>query len=352
MESSNIDTLNAHNKLNDTPKAALVIDDTKTAEVTYVSQPAANIQISKAKPIQQISAQTVNADKMIITSNNMQHSLKPNNHTQYAENKIVIKPVAAPRSSLVGDSQKPPIDIIRSPVPKNDNIMSKSLNSMDIDGENVQIRKQSNDNLNERPAKPVVPVRPASLKAAPRNLTETVDPTLQRTQCSVYNVAPKQQPSYVNIQNKSVPSEKYQAGHDTQMAEKEKFLGHHCLEKIPPRPSVENKCGDVNFNFSDTIRSRTSSVGSNQRPEIPPKSAIIKSTEKLDYDFGEKVNGNSKTSHMRTHSDGNIVDAIIPVTTLLQTPPSPRSLNKPTQPPPPPPVGINKPKSDADSTDL
>ncbi|KAF2897952.1 hypothetical protein ILUMI_08227 [Ignelater luminosus] len=344
IESVNITQTQSNN--NDTPKAALVnLDDTKTAEITYVSQPAASIQISKAKPIQQIAAQTVNVDKIIITSNNL-HSKPNNSNQQYVENKLINKPVAAPRTSISCD--KPPLD-----TKKTDNIMSKSLNSMEIDGECVQIRRQSNDNLNERPTKPVVPVRPASLKAAPRNVAESIDPTLQRTQCSVYSVAYKQQPSYVNIQNKNSANEKFQAGHDMQMAEKERFLGHHLTEKMPPRPSLENKCGDVNFNnYPDSVRTRTSSVGSNNRPEVPPKAGLIKSTEKLNTDTVEKVNGNTRTSHTRTQSDGNIVDAGTPITSLLQTPPSPRSLNKPTQPPPPPPIGINRPKPETDSTDL
>lgn len=54
-----------------------------------------------------------------------------------------------------------------------------------------------------------------------------IDPSLQKTQCSVYNVANKQQPSIVNIQNRT---EKIQLGHDVMMAEKEKFLGElHAL---------------------------------------------------------------------------------------------------------------------------
>ncbi|ENN73606.1 hypothetical protein YQE_09853, partial [Dendroctonus ponderosae] len=54
-----------------------------------------------------------------------------------------------------------------------------------------------------------------------------IDPSLQKTQCSVYNVANKQQPSIVSIQNRT---EKIQLGHDVMMAEKEKFLGElHAL---------------------------------------------------------------------------------------------------------------------------
>ncbi|KAK5642294.1 hypothetical protein RI129_008461 [Pyrocoelia pectoralis] len=335
--SETIEQVNMH-KPNDLPTSPLVnLDESQTAEVTYVSQPAASIQISKAKPIQQIAAQTVNVDKITITSNNL-HS--KTNSTQFMDTKVTNKPIAAPRTSVMCDSHKPPVDTSRSQVTRTDSLMSKSANYVDIDGESVQMRR-TYDNVNERPSKPVVPVRPPSLKTSVRTTPEIIDPALQRTQCSVYSVANKQQPSYVNIQLKN-------AGHDTQMAEKEKFLGHH-VEKAQSKPSVENKCGDVNFNFSENTRSRTSSVGSNNRPEIPPKLGIMKSNEKLNSDSIEKLNGNTKASHTRTQSDGNIVDAVHP-TILLQTPPSPRSLNKPTQPPPPPP--INRIKSDSDSTDL
>ncbi|KAF5298980.1 hypothetical protein FQA39_LY11612 [Lamprigera yunnana] len=327
---------NMHNKPNEVSRTPLVnFDDTQMPDVTYVSQPVASIQISKAKPIQQIAAQTINVEKITITSNNM-HS-RSNNQ---CDNKVVVKPVAAPRTTIICDSQKPPLDC-RASANFKETVMSKSLNSVDIDGDIVQVRKPIVEN--ERPAKPVVPVRPASLKTSARNV-ELPDPFLQRTQCSVYSVANRQQPSYVNIQLKN---EKYQAGHDMQMAEKEKFLGHNA-EKT--RISIENKCGDVNFNFSENIRSRTSSVGSNNRPDIPPKS-MMKSNEKLNIEI-EKMNGNTKTSHTRTQSDGNIVDTISPVASLLQTPPSPRSLNKPTQPPPPPPINANKVKVEPDTTDL
>uniref|UniRef100_A0A1Y1LRU6 Rho-GAP domain-containing protein n=1 Tax=Photinus pyralis TaxID=7054 RepID=A0A1Y1LRU6_PHOPY len=340
--SETIEQANMH-KPNDHARSPLVnLDESQTVEVTYVSQPTASIQISKAKPIQQIAAQTVNVDKITITSNNI-HS--KGNSTPIVDGKLTIKPIAAPRTSVICDSQKPPVDTSRSQISRVDSVMSKSLNCVDIDGDPVQLRK-TYDNANERPSKPVVPVRPPSLKTSVRSASEIIDPALQRTQCSVYSVANKQQPSYVNIQLKNI--DKFQAGHDTQMAEKEKFLGHH-VEKPQSRPSIENKCGDVNFNFTETTRSRTSSVGSNNRPEIPPKLGIMKSNEKLNSDSVEKLNGNTKASHTRTQSDGNIVDAVLPGT-LLQTPPSPRSLNKPTQPPPPPPV--NRIKSDSDSTDL
>lgn len=99
------------------------------------------------------------------------------------------KPIAAPRSINCDTLKKP-------------DVMSKSLSSMDAESDCVQIRRQVCETAAEKPAKPMVPVRPASLKALPRSIDSLADPMLQRTQCSVYSVANKQQPSYVNIQNR------------------------------------------------------------------------------------------------------------------------------------------------------
>lgn len=201
---------------------------------------------------------------------------------------------------------------------------------MIVDSEQIQVRKPLSD---DRP-KPIVPVRPASLRTAIR--VDTNDSTCQRTQCSVYNTPHKQQPSIVHIQNR----DKLQ-GHDSQMAEKEKFLGHQT------KPLVENKFSDINFNC-DSIRNRTPSIGGAMKPDLPHKPPHMKSNEVLNTESNEKCNGNSKPSHIRTRSDGNIVDSVNP----LATPPSPKNLNKPTQPPPPPPTQASKGKSEGDSTDL
>lgn len=314
------------------------------ADISYESQPSTHIQVSKAKPIQQVSSQTLNIDKINITASNIQTTVSGNQ--QNAENKIVNKPIAAPRPSLICDN-KQPID-----ANKTTNLKVDSSEEIEIgDGEYVQLRKPFNDNINERPNKPAVPVRPASLKAPQRTNSESNnDVTCQKTQCSVFSLANKQHASYVNIQNKNLNSEKFQAGHDMQMAEKERFLGHH-IDKPPS--SIENKRGDVNFNNSEIIRNRTSSVGSQNKPEIPPKSSVLKSNEKLDLKLpAEKFNGNTKSSHTRTHSDGNLIETMSPVSSFAHTPPSPRTLSKPTQPPPPPPTGASRPKSNSDSTDL
>ncbi|KRT81169.1 hypothetical protein AMK59_5773 [Oryctes borbonicus] len=281
-------------------------DESKTADHKYVtSQSSVNIQLTTARPVHQLTAQLTNANPPTITS------------------QLQGKPVAAPRPSLTESIDREAF--------KQDNPMTRSLNSVLSDSEQVQIRKPLSD---DKSSKPAVPVRPASLRTALR--MDTNDSTCQRTQCSVYSTPYKQQPSIVHIQNR----DKLQ-GHDTQMAEKEKFLGHQT------RP-VENKFNDINFNC-DSLRSRTPSMSGSMKPDLPHKPPHMKSNEVLNTESNEKCNGNStKPSHIRTRSDGNIVDPSNP----LATPPSPKNLNKPTQPPPPPPVQAIKVKSEGDSTDL
>lgn len=135
----------------------------------------------------------------------------------------------------------------------------------------------------------------------------------------------------MNIQTTPSTNSSRILGHDTQIAEKEKFLGHH------QRP-VENKFDDVNSNNSNIgssgNRNRTSSVGKNAA-EV------------------ERTNFTNQRSshHVRTRSDGNLIE-LNDGGSVAKTPPSPRSINKPTLPPPPPPVAANKAKTEADSTDL
>jgi hypothetical protein len=271
------------------------LDSSKTVAHKVITEPATPVQVSKAKPVQPILAQNACDNKNFKTT--LTHSVMAEAAAPQA------KPVAAPRSidATVTRSSSIRIDLKAAP--------SES-------GE-VQLRRPE-----VTAAKPEVPARPASLNKRP---SAEMDPTVHRTQCSVYSVANKQQPSYVNVQNRN---EKFQPGHDNQIAEKERFLGHHQPIK-----------------FAD--------INSNSRPGLPPKatktgdkSDASKSNEDLG-DLGEKLNGNQKTSHVRTRSDGNLIELS---DSLMQTPPSPRSLNKPTQPPPPPPVNVCR--KEPDSTDL
>lgn len=231
----------------DLPKAVLVnSNDTKPADYKCVDvQSPLNVQISRAKPVQQVIAQ--NVEKPVI-NNSLQKSANPH----FTE--TLVRPVAAPRSF---DNEKATLRI--------ENPLTKSLTSVDADLEFVQIRKPLiKDESMERPAKPVIPARPASLRALPRSSVDSSDSMVQRTQCSVYSVAHKQQPSIVNLQNR----EKLPAGHDLQMAEKEKFLGHQ-PERVPaPRISLENKFNDINCNCdnqSNTISSCVAATLSNNK---------------------------------------------------------------------------------------
>lgn len=309
VKKPNVETENIKNA---EPKGLVLVNvDDKTADMCVVSQPATNYQISKAKPVQQITAQTITIEDRLSNSSNIYEN--------------VTKPIAAPRS-INSDLEKSTFRL--------ENPMTKSLNSIDIDGEAVHIRNKDNDN---KPNKPAVPVRPASLRAQPRSSID-IDPTLHKTQCSVYSVANKQQPSIIHVHNRS---EKYQAGHDNQIAEKEKFLGHQQQQqqevRIPaPRLSLENKFNDINSNCDNSTDKKNQQVAQQPKPGLTAKPPITKSTEKLNTE--EKLNGNSKPSHIRTRSDGNIIDFSDIHGTIIQTPSSPKVLNKPSQPPPPPPI--------------
>ncbi|RZC40014.1 rho GTPase-activating protein 92B, partial [Asbolus verrucosus] len=280
------------------------LDSSRTVVHKVITEPATPVQVSKAKPVQPIVAQNANCDNKNFKTT-ITHPVN--------QELVAAKPVAAPRSI---DADK--TSVTRSSSIKID-LMTRSAGEL----QDVQLRRP------EVSSKPEVPARPPSLTKRP-SMDGHLDPSLQRTQCSVYSVAHKQQPSFVNVQNRN---EKFQPGHDTQIAEKEKFLGHH---QPMPRPSIENKFADVNLN----------------RPGLPPKAVKVdkldasKSNEDLG-DLGEKFNGNQTTSHVRTRSDGNLIE--LSASLVTTTPPSPRTLSKPTQPPPPPPIMHKK---EPDSTDL
>ncbi|KAF7270622.1 SH3 domain-binding protein 1-like isoform X2 [Rhynchophorus ferrugineus] len=317
---------------NPPPPAPTVVNLVSDSSATRVVTQAVT-SISKAQPVIKPVAQSVDEDKTIRTVATHQISTPTEGPP---------KPVAAPRQSLMIENKNP---INRNSLRNSAGDIGKGLNSLDYC--DVQLRKPETA---ERPAKPEIPARPASLIPAKRSSLD-VDPTLHKTQCSVYSVANKQQPSIVNIQNRN---EKIQLGHDVMMAEKERFLGHQ-----PAAAAVENKFGDVNSN-----RERRPST--DNKPSVPPKNPTIvgRSGERLDRTASaEKLdelsrrlvdqeqqklneeNRNDKTAvvvsaatanftHTRVRSEGSLKD----VGPLVQSPSSPRSLNKPTEPPPPPPV--------------
>lgn len=305
-----------HNKMDAPNPQNLVNLEDRTVDHKYISQPAANVQISKAKPVQQAMPQNFVTEAVFRTGSEQTDS----------------RPIAAPRS-IITDA-----GLNRTPSVRGESAMSKSLNSIDAEGD-VRLRKSDN---NPRP-KPEVPLRPPSLRTAPRSSIDGSTDPLHKTQCSTYNIH-KHQTSIVNIP-------KHQPGHDTQIAEKEKFLGHQSERTAPlPRRSLENRFDDLNSNCAASNRSRTSSVGDSNKPET---TKFAKSNEKLDAESSERTNGNQKSSHVRTRSDGNLIDLANRQTlnTSLRTPPLPRSINKPTLPPPPPP-NVAKHKSEPESTNM
>lgn len=168
------------------------------------------------------------------------------------------------------------------------------------DTDEVQIRRA------EPSAKPEIPARPSSLRTT--------------AQCSVYNVANKQQPAYINIQGKT---DTFQPGHDNKIADKERFLGH----KSENRDSNHNSDND----------SRTNSENSRNSLEIH-KNEMVKSVNSIEKtsDNCDMNNANQniqKSSHTRARSDGGVIDLNRSVGLGTQG----RNLSKPTQPPPPPP---------------
>ncbi|XP_066250512.1 SH3 domain-binding protein 1-like isoform X1 [Euwallacea similis] len=279
--------------------------------------------VSKAQPVIRPVLQTAE-DKSFRTT--ATHHVGPDSSQ---------RPVAAPRQSLMTDEK------LRNSSPRCADAMNKSLNAVDFG--DIQMRR-AEVVVEQRPTKPEIPARPASLAPAKRSSLDLDPSSLHRTQCSVYNVANKQQPNIVNVQNRS---EKIQLGHDVMMAEKEKFLGHSPMHRL----SLESKFIDANSSKEEA----QPSIEEDNRPAIPPKTlSLTKSNEKLDKvpendcvksKSSEKMNeevNNSRSSmrranstHSRTRSDGNIRELS---QRELRTPPSPRSLSKPTVPPPPPPV--------------
>lgn len=331
------------------------ISNIKGADVQYTSLPPTNVQTIQSSTIHQITAQNATVAKIKVASENLQQ--KSTTTLPSSNGKTKIMPVAAPRTI----------------VPDKNNLknMSKSFDYEFLD-EEVQLRKPKDD-FCDKPSKPMVPERPATLRPfsfrVPRTGIGDSDLTqLERTH--VYNVPDKQQVSIVQVsQNRpNNGSDKFKAGHDMQMAEKEKFLGHQIegVEKVKlPRLSLENNklTNDVNYNCTEREVNlvRTQSVGS--RPERPPKPEVMKSLERIDI---EPPNNN--TSHIRTMSQGNIAETV--AGDVLEprsprspghTPTSPRTgagsgcyiyrlpPQRPQPPPPPPPV---KPKGEHESTDL
>lgn len=320
-------------------------------EATIKSNIGVNTDNSFNQQQEQKNANLVNncdaSEKTELFKTTAIHHVSNENHNNNPSNKSP-RPIAAPRSINNNDNR-----VTRNSSLRNE--MTKSFSSFEGD---VQLRRP------ELVAKPEIPARPTSLQKR----SSGDDVTLQRTHCSVYSVANKQQPSLVSLQK--------QLGHDMQMAEKEKFLGHNPDKTAPlPRLSMEkltDNCNNVNNNTKSDIgeiQDKSEKTDRKPKPNVPPKSEFVRnstkvseksiisrSNESLD-EINEKLNGANRSSHTRTKSAGNIVDlgsdsSSANSTSHLQTPPSPRNLNKPTEPPPPPPVAVAFPTTKKDSTDL
>ncbi|KAH1002568.1 hypothetical protein HUJ04_008648 [Dendroctonus ponderosae] len=333
------------------PSAVLSpVSDTKVVTPTVSS-------VAKAQSVIRPVAQTVEEEKSFKTT--ATHVVGSPGEGSISS----PKPVAAPRQFLSEEKAPAPVSVTRNPSTRSS--LGEVINKAQSSGEFGDVQLRRTELLEQRPAKPEIPARPATLAPIKRTSAD-IDPSLQKTQCSVYNVANKQQPSIVSIQNRT---EKIQLGHDVMMAEKEKFLGH----SPTPRSSLENTFSDSNSNKEWT---RPSS--NENKPSIPPKSLnLTKSNERLESRTNENLEGAASTvspesdlsksseklnelnenrtlrrashKHSRTRSDSNIMEKG-QRDQMLRTPPSPRHLSKPTEPPPPPPVLVRKPEPE--STDF
>ncbi|XP_044750747.1 SH3 domain-binding protein 1-like [Coccinella septempunctata] len=227
-------------------------------EHKIVAMPNANIHVSKAECVQAPILQVANEDKRYKTT--ITHTV--NNPSD--------KPVAAPRS-FIDTSER------NTNVSRTSSVRSSSRN--DSISEEVQLRRPE-------VVKPEIPARPASLQQKRSSFEMTVDPTLQKTQCSVYSVAHKQQPSYVNIHSRG---EKFQLGHDSQIEEKEKFLGHQPTDKETRTPLPRTKLPEFTSEKPPSGASEKNSANlsisekflNNERQLKTPDKALEKTPEKL-----------------------------------------------------------------------
>lgn len=196
------------------------IESLKSADVNYASLPPTNIHTIQSTNIHQITTQNAIVGKIKVTSDNLQQkaNIALPSYTN-GKNPVKTTPVAAPRTFIPAE------------VPKNNAkancVMTKSLNENEFLDDDVQLRRSKEEI--EKPGKPVVPERPATLRPLSFRVPKagTGDPELtmlERTH--VYSVPDKQQVSIVQVaQNRLSGGDKFKPGHDTQMAEKERFLG-------------------------------------------------------------------------------------------------------------------------------
>lgn len=347
------------------------IESLKSAEVQSVH----TIQPTN---IHQITAQTGTIGKIKVVNDSFQ---------QKANFTPPVVPVAAPRTSLMaGEVTTKNMSTCTNTATSLGNStqnISRSLNEIDCDGEIVQLRRTSKEEFLNRPNKPVVPERPATLRPSSFRVsrqglsTSNEVPTtvtgdaaaLERTH--VYSTADKQQVSFVQREREKCIRD---LGHDTQMAEKEKFLmstnyPNNIYHSRNSLSESNNNKADEETTEQTFLRKLSLSGRANQvtinagsapgRP--PPKPEVMKSLERLDYT--PSSNGNVpplQRSHSRTMSDGDLIEATMssggesPLSprSPTQPPASPRGCARPPRPQPPPPPPPIRPRSDGESTDL
>lgn len=255
-------------------------------EHKIVPIPNANIHVSKAESVQAPIPQVANEEKKFKTT-----------ITHTVNNPSDNKPVAAPRSFVETSEKNHSVNrtpSVRSSV-RNDSI-----------SEEVQLRRPE-------VVKPEIPARPASLQQKRSSFELLIDPSVQKTQCSVYSVANKQHPSFVNIQNRG---EKYQLGHDSQIAEKEKFLGHQPSDKETRTPLPRTKLSEFTPDKPPSGASDRNSITSisekflnyerqlknPEKPSISEKPHFV--TEKIQV-ISEKMNTNNEKDDFESEVDNS-----------------------------------------------
>lgn len=346
------------------------IESLKSAEVH-------SVHTVQPTNIHQITAQTGTVGRIKIVNDSFQQ-----------KGNFIPPPVAAPRISLMaGEVTTKNMSTCTNTgtnVLNSTQNISRSLNEIDCDGEIVQLRRTSKDEFLNRPNKPVVPERPATLRPssfrvsrqglstsneAPTTTVSGDAAALERTH--VYNTADKQQVSFVQREREKCNRD---LGHDTQMAEKEKFLMstnypnnssniYHSRNSLSESNNnkPEDEISELTFLRKLSLSGRANQV---TVPGRPPKPEVMKSLERLDCTPSSNGNGNVpplQRSHSRTMSDGDLIEATIHSTggesplsprSPTQPPASPRGCARPPRPQPPPPPPPIRPRSDGESTDL
>lgn len=150
------------------------MENLKSADVNYTSLPPPNIHTIQSTNIHQIQAQNATVGKIKVTSDNLQQ--KSNVTLPNGKNPVKTTPVAAPRTLV------------------NSNVMTKSLNEIEAIDDEVFLRRKDDD----KPNKPVVPERPATLRPTSFRVPRTdTDYVVERTH--MYSVPDKQQVSIVQV---------------------------------------------------------------------------------------------------------------------------------------------------------